>query len=83
MKQYVLARLYQAIELCGLISIALSYAFIASSVLFNLNKAFPLLFQAFEFCGLISIALSYAFIASSVLFRLDRVTPLLSQASES
>jgi hypothetical protein len=59
------ARLYQANELFWSISISLSYAFIASSDLFILDRATPLLFQASKYSGLISIALSYAFIASS------------------
>ena len=70
-------------EFCESISIALSYAFFASSYLFCLDRASPLLFQASEFCGLISIALSNAFNASSYLFNLDRASPLLFQACES
>jgi hypothetical protein len=66
-----------AFESLGLISIALSYAVIASSDLFNLVRASPFLSQTYEFCGLISIALSYAFIASSDLFNLFKAFPLL------
>ena len=69
--------------MCGLISVALINAPIASSNFFNFAKASPLLYQASGFFGLISITLSYAFIASSGLFNLFRVTALLYQASES
>jgi len=65
MREYKYARLYQASESCGLISIAFSYSFIASSDLFNLSRSSPLLYQANESCWLISIALSYVFVASS------------------
>src|SRR5208337_3270072 len=72
----------QTIGLCELISIALSYAFNASSYLLCFDKAFPLLFQTFESCGLISIALSYAFVDSSNLFELYRSFPLIYQSIE-
>jgi hypothetical protein len=54
-------RFCEALIFCGLISIALSNALIASLSLFNLDSASPLLFQVIEVTengGLISIDLS-------------------------
>jgi hypothetical protein len=60
--------LVQAIKLCGLISVALSYAFLASSYLPKLLRAFPLLYPASESCGLILIAVLYGIIDFVIYF---------------